>query len=405
MRSTPRAPRAALAPGLAALLGALALTGCGAGAQTDPEPAVTTTPAPVRTLYVQAPLSGPAADEGRAMVDAVRLIVDQAGGIAGKVRVVVRALDDGGRATATDSRRCAANAERAVQDPGALAVIGTYELACSERALAVLRPSGLRLISPVNAADSLPGALRLAPTVADEGTAAAQVGHALGAARMAIVSRRPGAAAGFTRGLARAAPALGESPLVQLDASKTSTGGIVGALVAGKVKAVALAGSPGRWAIDLLRAIALLPPATRPSVVAPEGFDTLAFLDAAGPAAEGVRVISRLVPAEQLGGAARSFASAYSDLHGEPPPVAAYAADAAETVLKAAALSGLSRAAMSTAFTALPAHDSLLGHWAGTPTGGITPRRLAVLVVDGGAFRVERVVSIADTLPPSGDVK
>ena len=37
-------------------------------------------PAPVRTLYVQAPLSGPAADEGRAMVDAVRLIVDQAGG-------------------------------------------------------------------------------------------------------------------------------------------------------------------------------------------------------------------------------------------------------------------------------------------------------------------------------------
>ena len=32
---------------------------------------------PVRTLYVQAPLSGPAADEGRAMVDAVRLIVDQ----------------------------------------------------------------------------------------------------------------------------------------------------------------------------------------------------------------------------------------------------------------------------------------------------------------------------------------
>jgi hypothetical protein len=179
----------------------------------------------------------------------------------------------------------------------------------------------------------------------------------------------------------------------------------VGALVAGKVQVVALAGSPGAWAIDLLRAIALLPPATRPSVVAPESFDTLAFLDAAGPAAEGVRVIARLVPAEQLGGAARSFASAYSDLHGEPPPVAAYAADAAQTVLNAAAVAGLSRATMSTAFAAVPAHDSLLGHWAGTPTGGITPRRLAVLVVDGGAFRVERVVSIADPLPPSGDVK
>ena len=54
---------------------------------------------------------------------------------------------------------------------------------------------------------------------------------------------------------------------------------------------------------------------------------------------------------------------------------------------------------------ALPAHDALLGRWAATATGGITPRRLAVLVVDGGAFRVERVVSVSDPLPPSGDVK
>ena len=44
------------------------------------------------------------------MVDAVRLIVDQAGGLAGDVRVVVRALDDGGDDAATDPKRCAANA-------------------------------------------------------------------------------------------------------------------------------------------------------------------------------------------------------------------------------------------------------------------------------------------------------
>ena len=73
----------------------------------------------------------------------------------------------------------------------------------------------------------------------------------------------------------------------------------------------------------------LLPEATRPAVVAPQAFDTLAFLAGAGAAAEGVRVISRLVPAEQLGSSARSFAQAYADLHGEPPPVAVYAADAA----------------------------------------------------------------------------
>ncbi|MDX6536480.1 MAG: hypothetical protein QOD37_821, partial [Gaiellales bacterium] len=97
---------------------------------------------------------------------------------------------------------------------------------------------------------------------------------------------------------------------------------------------------------------------------------------------------------------ARGFAGAYADLHGEPPPVAIYAAVAARTVLDAAASGGRTRAAVAAALARLPAHDSLLGRWAGTPDGGITPRRLAVLVVDGGAFRVERVVSVSTPKTP-----
>jgi hypothetical protein len=118
-----------------------------------------------------------------------------------------------------------------------------------------------------------------------------------------------------------------------------------------------------------------------------------------------VRVISRFVPAEQLGGSASDFATAYADLHGQPPPVATYAADAAESVLAAVGSGDGERAQVAAALRALPVHDALLGRWAATATGGITPRRLAVLVVDGGAFRVERVVSVSDPLPPSGDVK
>jgi branched-chain amino acid transport system substrate-binding protein len=378
------------------VLAALLLAACGNDSQPAPATTASTAPAPVRTLYVQAPLSGPAADDGRAMVDAVRLVVDQAGAVAGDVRVIVRALDDGGDGTATDPDRCAANARRAVADPTTLAVVGTYELTCSERALASLRPAGIWLVSPVNAAAELPGALRLAPTLDDQGTAAAQLAHSLDATRIAIVSQHHGAATAFADTLASSAPGLGAQPVAQLDAATTATGDLVTQLEAAQVQVVALAGSPGPWAIDLLRALALVPAATRPAIVGPQSFDTLAFLDSAGTAAEGMRVISRLVPAEQLGGSARSFAGAYADLHGEPPPVAVYAADAAQTVLDAAAVSGATRAAMSTALAALPDHDGLLGHWAGTPAGGITPRQLAVLIVDNGAFRVERVVSVSD---------
>ncbi len=402
MRSTRRFRRAAAC---AALLGCLALAGCG----DDPEPAAVTTaaipPAPVRTLYVQAPLSGPAAEEGRAMVNAVRLAVGQVAGVAGEVRVIVRTLDDGATASATDQELCADNAARAASDPRALAVIGTYELACSKRALAVLRPAGLLLVSPLNAAGDLPGALRLAPTLADQGTAAAQLANALEATRVAIVSQRSAAATAFATALAAAAPAVGIEPVADLDASATPLPALVNRLGARRIQVVALAGSPGPWATGLLRALAALPEARRPAVVAPQAFNTLAFLEGAGAAAEGVHVISRLVPAEQLGEAARSFAGAYADLHGQPPPVAIYAAEAARAVLDAAKAGAATRAALAKALLALPAHDGLLGRWAATPARGITPRRLAVLTVAGGAFRTERVVTVAEPLPSSGEVK
>jgi ABC-type branched-subunit amino acid transport system substrate-binding protein len=390
----------------AALLGFALLAGCGNDAQPAPATTAAPAPLPLRTLYVQAPLSGPAADQGRAMVDAVRLVVDQHGDLARRVRVVVRPLDDGGSGSAaTDPGRCAENAATAAADPRALAVIGTYELACSARALEVLQPAGLLLVSPLNAAATLPGALRLAPSEGDQGAAAAQLADALGATSIAVVSERSGAATAFATGVDAAATAAGAGPVAHLDASATPADELVSAMEGDQVNLVALDGTPGAWATDLLRALALLPEAQRPAVVAPEAFDTLGFLDDAGPAAEGVRVISRLVPAEQLGGSARSFARAYADLHGQPPPVAAYAATAAGAVLEAATAGALSRAAVASTLTTQPAHDSLLGRWAATSQGGITPRRLAVLVVSAGAFRVERVVSVADPLPGSGDVK
>ena len=64
----------------------------------------------------------------------------------------------------------------------------------------------------------------------------------------------------------------------------------------------------------------------------------------------------------------------------QPPPVAIYAADAARAVLEAVAAARPPRALRwRAALRALPAHDGLLGRWAATPAGGVTPRRLAVL--------------------------
>ena len=74
-------------------------------------------------------------------------------------------------------------------------------------------------------------------------------------------------------------------------------------------------------------------------------------------------------------------------------------------MLEAAQAGAVTRAALARALLALPAHDGLLGRWAATPARGITPRRLAVLTVAGGAFRSERVVTVAEPLPSSGEVE
>ncbi len=180
-------------------------------------------------------------------------------------------------------------------------------------------------------------------------------------------------------------------------------------LQAGRIQVVALAGSPGPWATDLLRAVAALPDALRPAVVVPQAFETLAFLAEAGAAAEGVRVISRFVPSRA---ARRERAQLRRRLRRSPRAAAAgrdlrgggcrrRARGREDRGLEAAP----TRAALAKALLALPAHDGLLGRWAASPSGGITPRRLAVLTVEGGTFRAERVVTVAEPLPSSEEVK
>ena len=91
--------RRVIACGGALLLG-LVTAACGSGASA-PSPAAPATTAPSRsvTLWVDLPLAGAAAEEGRQMLDAVRLVVSQAGYRVGKLGVDVRASDDADPAT------------------------------------------------------------------------------------------------------------------------------------------------------------------------------------------------------------------------------------------------------------------------------------------------------------------
>ncbi len=343
------------------------------------------------------------------MLDAVRLVVAQAGYRAGSVQVEVRASDDADPATGhSDPIRCRAGAARAAADPTAVALIGTYESSCTALALPALAAAGLALVSPVNGDPDLgiaasAGArvlVRLAPSDALQGTAAAAEAQALGAHRLFVLTGRTARAGVMETALAAAAPldkvaVVGSSP-TPLTADGAAA--ILARLRRTRADSVWFGAAAGPGVVAVLRALAPPVPTTRaarPLVLL--GSDSLyrdGLLRAAGPAAEGLRVTSGFVPPTSLGGAGADFADAFARQFGQPGPYAAYAADAARLVLAALRRSNDTRAGVLRALFRTRAYHGLIGTLGITAAGTSTLARIAVLRVHNGTFETERVLDV-----------
>ncbi|MCL4286249.1 MAG: hypothetical protein KJ006_01220 [Thermoleophilia bacterium] len=132
----------------ATVLAALALAGCG---PSTGEPAL--------TVYLSAPLSGPAGGDGRDVAAAARAALADAGGEAGGVAVRLRVLDDAGGGGASDVL-AAANARSATQDSTAIAYIGELDSGTTRTSLPITNEAGLLQVSPAASAVDL---TRVAP--------------------------------------------------------------------------------------------------------------------------------------------------------------------------------------------------------------------------------------------------
>jgi branched-chain amino acid transport system substrate-binding protein len=393
------------------LVAALALTGCGSGSGSG-APTAPTSSTPVRsvTLWVDLPLAGVAAEDGRQMLDAVRLIVSQASFRVGNIGVEVRASDDADPATGhSDPTRCSAGAARAAADRTAIAVIGTYESACTELAEPTLSAAGLALVSPVNTDPGLSSGppvprrtlILLAPSDALQGTAAAAEARSLGAHRLFVLRGRSARAASMRTALVAAAPANGVAIVggATSPADAAAAAAIVVRLHALHADAVWIGAASGPGVVALLRA--LEPRTARARAlkqIALIGSDELyrdGLVRAAGNAAENLHVTSAFVPPEALGGAGADFTHAFARRFGEPGPYAVYAADAARLVLAALRRSNGTRAGVMRALRRTRTYGGLIGTLAIEPDGTSSLARIAVLRVHDGAFQLERVLDLA----------
>jgi ABC-type branched-subunit amino acid transport system substrate-binding protein len=126
---------------------ALALAGCGQPeAEGDPK----------LTIYVSAPLTGPAGEEGRDAADGARLALADAEGEAAGIEVEAEYLDVAGRnESRSDPVSAGRNARTATEDSTSIAYIGELDSATSRTSVPITNSAGLLQVAPGSGATDL----------------------------------------------------------------------------------------------------------------------------------------------------------------------------------------------------------------------------------------------------------
>lgn len=133
---------------LAALAALVAVAGCGGDAEEDGEATL--------TVYVSAPLTGPAGADGRDVADAAKLALEDAGGEAGGLEVGAEYLDAAGRdGTRSDPVTAGENARAAAEDSTTIAYVGELDSATARTSIPITNLAGILQVAPGSGASDL----------------------------------------------------------------------------------------------------------------------------------------------------------------------------------------------------------------------------------------------------------
>jgi branched-chain amino acid transport system substrate-binding protein len=102
-------------------------------------------------VYSSLPLQGASRPQTTAMVEGIRLALEQAGGKAGEFTIKYTSLDDSTAQAGTWTPEAAsANARKVAQDDSAIAYIGEFNSGASAISIPILNEGGIAQVSPAN---------------------------------------------------------------------------------------------------------------------------------------------------------------------------------------------------------------------------------------------------------------
>ncbi|MBD0282432.1 MAG: branched-chain amino acid ABC transporter substrate-binding protein [Thermoleophilaceae bacterium] len=182
------------------------------------------------TVYSSLPLQGASRPQTTAMVEGIRLALEQAGGKAGDYRIKYTSLDDSTAQAGTWTPEAAsANARKVAQDDSAIAYIGEFNSGASAISIPILNEVPIAQVSPANTAVGLtsdePGAeegepekyyptgerhyLRIVPKDTIQGAALATIMKKDGCQTIYILNDKEVYGAGLSRNIESAAKEQG----------------------------------------------------------------------------------------------------------------------------------------------------------------------------------------------------
>ena len=396
--------RRATAPFCAVLL-ALTAAGC-LGDDGDDEPRA---PEGVLTVYASMPARGLSADEAAAVEAGARLAFRRARGKAGPHTVRLVRLDSTRAAGEPwDPGQVQANAERAGDDPSAVAYIGELDLGASAISVPVTNDAGLLQVSPLDSLTSLtqapPGRagrgaperyyptgrrtfLRLTPNDLHEvELLTARVGT-LGAQRVALVAGEGVYAEELVSQLAERLRRVGHTLIAvdNLTDDPASPDAAAAQLAKERPEAIVYAGHGDRPAERLLASLARTLPGT--PVLMGSGVLDRAPLPF-GQAPVRVEAYSTLRPAASYGPRAERLLESVRRSFGDAAarPEALYGHEAARLVLDAVAEGGGRRGAVVRAALGQGSRRSAVGSYEITRSGDVTGPPLTLYRLDNGLF-------------------
>jgi branched-chain amino acid transport system substrate-binding protein len=367
------------------------------------------------TVYTSLPYHGASGDAARATAAGERLALEDAGGRAGRLEVKLVQLDSSEPGERLwDPDLVSANAERAVDDPRAIAYVGELDYGASAVSVPITNDAGLLQVSPADGLTSLtrtpPGRSRAGPeryypedvrsflrlVPADEFQAEALMAQVRedGAGSVALLNDseiHSRELAGVLAALARRdGPDLVEAeeyrgrvdeiPDLIRDLSDEDPEAVVYAGIAGP--------GTGRILAQIDRALPGVPVYGTTGMLAR---DPAVPIPAAPPT---VHALASTPPVSELTAAGRRLLVRVRRTHGQRAarPEAVYGYEAMRLVLDAIRAAGADRARVMREALRARERDSRLGTYRVRGTGEVEPDRFALYALRDGMFQFERML-------------